>query len=323
MAKERGIRAGNTIHLRARFRDDIGDTAEASGVYVNIYQPDGFVSGILDPSYLMVVSGVPHYIGEGIFEYDFTPPLSGPDGIWYDEWLGDLTVQTISGLFDFEVTASGLITKVPSQLKQNNVVEIALSSGIQALDETYLEPYEFSFMTTINPGYTNIRKVRLKVGAYIKDLFDDVIQTQILEGSIEADLLTWNKGPNTPLYEHARREYVTCLTSYTLLNNVAANLIKAKTLSDLHTEYDPRGLDRTMDDLMDCLNKWEPQLIARGLARDVANPRMVIKGQLDPDRIQSSRMWESGTSNRIPAANTRVRSSGSRRYLRTHRKKNW
>jgi hypothetical protein len=326
MTTERGVRAGETIRLRARFRDDLGAPAQAGDVYVNIYEPD---TVDFDPINAQVVSGVPTYLGEGIFEYAYTTPLAGPDGIWYDQWLGDLTVQTVSGLFDFEVTASGIVTKLPSQLNQNNVVEVMLTSGIQGLDGSSLEEqYEFSFMTSINPNYTSVRKIRLKVGAYVRNLYDDALQTAILEGSIEADLLTWNEDTsNTPLFQHARREFVTCVAAHMLLNNIASNMIRSKSLNDLRVEYDPKGLERTLSDLMDCINKWEPQLLARGLARAGQQPQRVIKGEYDPDRISPARMWEStdsyGVNRRIPAANTRLRPIGNRRWLRTHRNRNW
>jgi hypothetical protein len=326
MSVERGIRAGETIRLRARFRDDLGQNVQATSVGVNIYEPDVVE---FDPSNALVVSGVPSYLGDGIFEFEYNVPSSGPDGIWYDQWLGDLTIQTVSGLFTFEVTTSGIVTELPSQLNLNNVVEVDLTSGIHATDGTSLsEPFEFSFMTSISPGHSSVRKVRLEVGAYIKNLFDDTIQTAILEARIEADLLTFRKKDiNTPLYQHARREYVTCMASSMLLNNVASNMLRTKTLADLHVEYDSRGLENTLTDLRECIAKWEPQLMAGGLAKASAQPRGVVKGELDPDRVISSRMWESTSAGsitrRTPAANARERPIGSRRHLRTYKKKWW
>ena len=321
----REVRAGETIPLRVRFKDDLTDPAQAGSVYVHLYEPE---TTEFELENAHTVSGIPTYLGEGIFEYSFTVPDDGPDGIWFDQWEGLLTGQELEGLFSFEVSASGVIDQLPAQLYNNNLVQITVSSGIRATDGTALaEDYEFEFMTTTSPSYTNVRKVRLEVGAFLAQVEDDAIQTAILEGSLEADILTFNTIKiNENLYNHARREYVTCLASSMLLNNVSI-LLKSKTLDNFRVEYDTAGMQKALDRVLDCLNKWEPQLLSGGGAKAIRSPRYMVKGALDPDRPAVSRMWQStemGTiSRRIPVANDARRPAGNRRFLRTYRKKLW
>jgi hypothetical protein len=326
LSTTRGARAGQTITLRARFKDDLEENAQAQNVYVHIFEPD---TTDFDLSNAVEVSGVAQYFGEGIFEYDYVIPSCGPDGMWYDSWQGDLTCQALSGLFTFEVAASGIVRQLPSQLVNNSVVRVILPSGLQASDGTELaEEFEFEFMTTTSPAYSNTRKVRLEVGGYVKGLYDDVIQTAILEASLEADVLTfYTETQNTSVYQHARREYVTCLASSILLQNISSGSLKTKTLADLHVEYDTGAIRDAMNTLRECMGRWEPQILAGGLAKATAQPAYVIKGEYDPDRPASSRMWQStdtgGISRRMPAANTRERNTGQRRYLRTYTKRYW
>lgn len=326
MTASRSIRAGETIHLRARFKDDLGDGAQATNVYVHIFEP-GTVD--FDLANALVVSGVPIYLGEGIFDYAYTTPGTGPDGFWYDQWEGVLTGQILDARLTFEVSASGVIEQLPAQLNENNIVRVVIPSGIMATDGTELaDEYEFEFLTPTVPSYSSVRKVRLEVGSYVHNLYDDVIQLAILEASLEADVLTFKTtNQNTNLYEHARREYVTCLASQMLLQNIASGSLRAKTLADLSVEYDTNAITGTMDRIRDCLGKWEPQLLAGGLARTAAQPVGVVKGEYDPDRPVFSRMWRStedgGISRRIPAANTRDRNVGQRRSLRSYKKRYW
>jgi hypothetical protein len=317
----RTIRAGQPIKLRAQFKDDLNETAQASPVYIHVYEPDE----VLDISNAILVSGIPTYLGEGIFEYEYTVPSTGPGGIWTDVWYGTLTGQTLSGIFNFTVSADGAITEIDQQLHNNNLVTLTLTSGILATDGTGLsEEYTAEFMTTTNPSYTNLRKIRLEVGSFVVNLEDDVIQTSILEASIEANILSFTTtATNSDLFEHARREYTTCMASSILLNNLNNTSLRAKTLGDLHVEYDTNGIRDSLTRLQNCIDKWHPQLLAGGGVTAKRRPALVVKGILDPDRPDVSRSWQStedgSVSRRLPAANTRERASGERRSLRTYR----
>ena len=316
----RSIRAGELIRLRILIKDDLGEPAEASGLFVHIFEPD---ADRLDLGDAFTVSGIPTYLGEGISEFGFVPPLVGPEGTWSDMWIGELTGQTISGVMEFVVGTSGSVQSFDCQLFLNDIVQVTVASGLQATDGTFLEEeYNLEFLTTTSPSYSSTRKVRLEIGAFINQLPDDILQLGILEASLEADVLTFAPvSVNTPLFKHARREFVTCAASQILLTNVGSLLLRTKTLADLHVEYDTNGIRDSMNRLEDCMDKWEPQIIAGGGARASAQPKMVVKGQNDVDRPLMSRMWQStdhgDISRRIPAANTTTNDSRTRRQKRT------
>jgi len=322
----REVRAGQTIKLRALFKDDLNEAAEATSVYVHLYEPD--VEDFI-PANATVVSGSPTYLGEGIYELQYTVPGTGPDGVWFDQWEGILTGQTLSGLFQFEVSADGTVNQLAGQLFQNNLVKVTVMSGLRALDGAELaEDYEFDFLTTTNPSYTNTRKVRLEIGGHVSNIEDDTIQMAILEASIEADILDFSTThTNEDLFKHARRQYVTCVAAALLLDNNSGFMLQAKTLDNLHVEYDTSGLQKTLDRIYECINKWEPQLLAGGGAKAARAPQGVVKGSHDPDRPVVSRMWQStewgGVSRRVPVANDARKPAGKRRFLRTYRKKWW
>ncbi len=325
MSSNRSVRAGNTITLRARFQDDLGENAEASGVNIYLFEPDEEID-TSNP----FQTGLPTYFDQGIFEYDFSVPGAGPGGTWQDVWYGTLNEQTISGVFAFEVSADGSAVALGNQLNLNNLIEVTIDSGILATDGTSMDGFSFEFMTLVTPRYSDQRKIRLEVGGYLQDVYDDTLEMAILEASIEADLLTFGIVKNTALYEHARREWVTCKSGLLLLTNLGNTSLRAKTLADLHVEYNTDAIRDSMSKLMECVNKWEGQLIAAGYALAAAQPVSVVKGACDPDRPVIGRDWYSTESiydtNKTPAANTKAKTSSShRRYksLFAPKKKSW
>lgn len=209
-------------------------------------------------------------------------------------------------------------------LNINNIVHVTIPTSIQGTNGAVLsEPYEFEFMTTTSPSYTKVRKIRLEIGGFISGIEDDTIQQAILEASLDADAITFQATRNTNFYNHARREYSTCLASKILLSNTTAkSMLKSKSLADLSVTYDPMALNEALNRLGDCIGRWEQQVIAGGYAKAIQSPRSVVKGEFDPDRPTVSRIWQSSdegnlVSRRIPAANNRVRNAGHRRSLRT------
>ena len=329
MGDSRTIRAGETIRLRALFKDELGEAVEATSVTINIWEPG---EDTTDVGQAIIQGGIPTYIGNGIFEYEYIVPDCGPAGTWTDQWNGELTCQSLSVDFNFTVIDTGSIAALECQLYNNDIVEVIVASGILALDGSKLNTaYSFEFLTKITPAYTNVRKVRLAVGGFLGDIDDYTVQTSILESSLEADVMSFTAiKSNTNLFNHARREFVTCLTANTVLGNLMNIMLKSKTLADLSVQYDTNGIRNMLDKLNDCMNKWAPQLMSGGFARGSKQASMVVKGELDPDRPITGRMWESPvngsfTNNGIPMANTKAVRAGQRRYLNVYwpRTKRW
>jgi hypothetical protein len=319
LAINRYVLAGENITFRVRFRDDIGNVAPATNVLVHVFPPDVDTSDI-NNAYL--ASGVAVELGDNIWEYVFSAPALGPSGLWTDQWVGDLTYQTLDREFNFTVMSSGIIEDLGEQLAKNNYVTVTIASGIAATDGTTLDSeYSFSFLTELTPVYSSVRKVHIDAGGYLQSIPDDTVMLALLEASLEADVLTFAKvSSSSKVYEHARRQYVTCLAAMTLVSNLGVGL-KAKTLDNFHVEYDTASIGKITDRLRECIYKWEGQLNAAGLASAAREPASFVKGAYDPDRPIVSRSWqdtsEGGLSRRMPAANTRDGYVNSRRLVRT------
>ena len=313
---------GEVILLRARLLDELSGVQQGTNMLVHIFEPN---TTDFNPVDAYLVSGVPTYRGDGIYEYIFSVPTDASSGMWFDYWTGQLPFQTVSGLNGFNVVTGATIANFGSQLYNNNTVEVIIASGIMGTDGSLLSlPIALTFMTTSDPAYTDVRKVRLEVGAFVQDLEDDVLQESIVEASLQANAVKFSKFDyNTNLFKHARREYTTCLTARILLDNLSVNLgLRSKALGDLSVTYDPTMMIRMMDKLGNCLDKWEGQVITGGGARASTQPSMVVRGELDPDRPSIGRLWQTdphgSVTRRIPAANTRERNRGQRRSHSTY-----
>ncbi len=200
----------------------------------------------------------------------------------------------------------------PNGLRGNNIVEVLLTSGILSTTGTGLaDEFSFEFLTTTSPSYSDVLKVRLEGAGFIGNLDDMTIQLAILEASLEADAILFNRNldlANLPrFFVHARREWVTCKALLMLLVNLGNGLLKSKTLDNLKVDYDVTGLQTAMDKAFNCLQKWEGQVIVGGMP--IGQPQGVVKGSRDPDRPVVGRLWiptDRGYPH-APAGNTKVR----------------
>lgn len=324
----REVVAGETIRLRVKFLDDLSESATASGVKLHVFEPDVTVD-FDDPSNAFVQNETPLYVGGGVYEYDLSLPIDATEGTWHDAWYGMLNQQELEYSFNFSVVAGGTIQQIGNQIYPNNLIEVTVASGIRATDGTYLgEELSVEFLTKASPAYATTRKVRLSSGGFLSNVTDKTLQLAIVEASVEADVLNFKTDSvNTSIFQHARREYVTCLASSIILQNVANNTLKTKTLADIHVEYDTAVIQSQMQRLIDCMDRWQAQIMAGGHARGLQQAAGVVKGDLDPDRPIAGRMWYSvgndQTSRRIPAGNNSYKPRGYRRYYKTFRRKYW
>ena len=320
----RESKGGEDIKLRVRFLDDLNNNATASGIHTYIFDP------LTDTDILneAIEDGEPTDLGNGIYEYVYSIPDYGPEGTWHDRWQGWLNGQLLDEEFAFSVLTSGIIEDFPTQLFNNNIVEVTIASGIEGTDGSILEDeYSFSFLTACLPNFSSIRKVRIEYGGYISDIEDDTIQLNILEASLEANELTFSTTLNSKVFTHARREWVTCKTALSLLNNISNILLRSKTLGDFSVSYDTNALRDAANKALDCLNKWEPQVISGGYAKTSAQPVGVVKGEYDIDKPVIGRTWafdSANGDNGFPAGNDKVRNY--RRYNKIYnpnKKKYW
>lgn len=306
------VRVGDTIKLRACFTDSAGEPLQATSVTVNLFEPD------LDPDVdTPTVSGlVPTYLGEGVFELETT--ALAPGGTWVDQWTGDILGTTTTVNLTFGVMDSGAIYEYPRfGLYKNNLVEITLDSSIASTSGTTLgSDFVSRFTTEYSPLWSSVRKVRLEAGGLIGNIADDTINLAILEASLEADVISFAGSKNAKLYQHARREYVTCRAGQILASNILASggILKSKLLSDFRVDYDTAGLLELLDRLGGKCHKWESQVMSGGETRHSRRPRGVVKGELDPDRPMIGRLWTSHRNGEKPIGNRKVLPAGRRRY---------
>lgn len=314
------VRIGDTIALRTCFTDSQGDPIEATSVTVNLFDPT------LDPDTdIPTVSGLtPTYLGDGVYQLEVT--ASAPGGEWTDQWTGDILGTSTSVNLTYGVMDSGAIYEYPRfGLYKNNLIEIILDDTVASLAGVALSAEFTSRFTT---EYTNlcssVRKVRLEAGGLIGNVQDDTINLAILEASLEADTISFSGNVNAKLYNHAKREYVTCRASQILASNILASggILKSKLLSDFRVDYDTQGMMELLDRLGDKCKKWEAQVMAGGLARYSGRARGVVKGELDPDRPQIGRGWTEHSSWEKPIGNRKVLPAGRRRWRKGYVKRN-
>jgi hypothetical protein len=326
----RTVAAGGVIKLRVQFKDDLGKATTAENAKVYLFAPGADTTDNANATPANT-SFTPTYLGEGIYEYQFTAPCTSVTaaGDWSDKWVGDLTCQvgvTVTLTFPVTENISEVVSLESPQLFDNNLVSIKLLSGIASTAGDVLqEDTEFQFFTTLSPFYTSLTKVKLEVGSLVSEIKDLTSALSILESSIEADSLSFStKEINSDLFKHARREYVTANAAFKLVNNVGGNLLRSKTLGDLSVTYDTSSHRDVLDHLQEMSRKWGDQLMSGGGARTVKSPKFVVRGALDPDRPIFDRIWgTTAGSNKTPIANYSQQSTTGRRSTRTYKKRWW
>lgn len=316
MADRDPIRVGTSGVLRVQFLDAAFVPIEATSVTVDLFAP-GLDPAVDTPT---VAALVPVHIGDGIFELTFTP--IAPGGGWIDKWTGTIIGTVTSTTQRFTVLNDGFIASYPlSGLRENQLITLTLDSSISDTSGTSLEEDDVILFTTqYSPLYSSVRKVKLEAGGLLGNIPDDTVNLSILEASIEADVLSFNKTLiNSDLYTHAKREYVTSNAAIVLAQNVLANggILKSKFLADFKVEYDTGILSSLLDRLHANAKRWLDQIMSGGGARKIRNPQGVVKGEYDPDRPQTGKMWEGIRTGETPIGNTKKLPYGSRRWRTT------
>ena len=230
----RTISAGGVISLRIQFKDDLGVPSEAQNVKVFIFEPGVDTS---DNSLAVVPAGSdPVYLGEGVYEYQYTTPCATGNnsvaaGDWSDKWVGDLVCQTgLTTTLVFSVTAeaSEVVSFEGSQLSNNNLVTVTLLPGIASTaGEVFTEAIELEFFTDLSPYYTSVRKVKLEVGSLVTEIKDLTSAMAILEASIEADALTFSTTElNSELFKYVSKTFLftSAIIIVFFVSNILINL---------------------------------------------------------------------------------------------------
>lgn len=252
---------------------------------------------------------------------------------------GDDLQFTATGELDFVATLTGprtlSIVLDPAQLYINNIVILELDELIADTDgNTLLVDYTSYFTTPYEPLYSSLRRVRLDLGPLITDVADETIMLAILEASIHADAVSFTLTPtNVAYFQHARREYTTCLAELilvrALLSDSGLSDKMTKRLGDLQVSRG--GINSLVDmrnGLEDCVARWEIAVNTGGeiTPNTSVKPEVSVKGALAADAIVVGRQWEPTssiqTTSRMPAGNYSRYASG-RRDLKTFRNRTY
>lgn len=309
------IRTGEVAKLRVQFFDDAGVPTDVDNPVVSLLEPDE-----TEPT---IEGLIPVSLGNGIYEVTITG--LAPAGFWNDKWEADLLGSAVVAQFNYHVVDSGFASIYPDfGFFPNSLITIELTNDILSLEGDTLVPTTIEFTNELSPFYSSVRKVKREIGTWINGVDDLTISLNILEASIEADILTFRKHCiNNPLYQHARREYVTAVAAELLLvNDIPLYATTRKALSDFEVEYDAQAIQSALEKIREDIKKWEAQLQTGGNARNVRRPQGFVKGQDSGEYPTAGRLWEDG---QIPAVNDRYKSpykrfsQGSYKYQRRGR----
>lgn len=295
----------NTVYVKVENLDEVLDTYDR----IKIYR-----SATADGVYVEVTS-----VGT-------RPVLNVQDNLYSYVDAGGATTDYYKAAYFHSISLIESAQSAPmlatplAQLLENMQVVITVDKSVKDTDGFELgEDQEFFFTTTYVPMYSSIRRLRLDIGSYIKDVPDDTINLAIFEASREADFLTFDKttAATNGLYKHARRQWTTCKAAEILLNNIingAGGLVKSKRLADFAVEYDTKAIENILSKVKDCIARWEAEVNTGGFA--IASPKGVVKGEYDLDRPNAGRGWDDPDG--WPLGNGKVQYSGSRRWLTTY-----
>jgi len=249
---------------------------------------------------------------------------------------GDDDSYVATGALDYvaELTSPTVLTITldPGQLYTNNIVIVELASTVADTDGNTLgSAFSSYFSTLYTPLYSSLRRVQLDIGPLIVGLDDETIMLAIFEASIQAAAISFTSTPaNTSFFNHARRQYTTCLAEAMLVRAIlgeSGSLGRmSKKLGGLEVS---RGGDINLVELLgeleDCVIGWTVPVNTGGDSTPFTGirPGFSVKGSAAEDAIVVGRQWEptSGfgiVTNREPAANVSRYNSG-RKDLRTFR----
>lgn len=306
-----------------------GPSGPISGITVAIYppgfNPESSTTTVFDALYL---AQIPTREELGIYSFGMQADPDTEAGTYYDQWTWTVDGVQQTYTFTFEIVGrTNLESYTPAY---NNQIQIELDSTITSTSgETLGTDYSAHFLYVMTPMYASAQHLELEAGAYIQDVPDDTLLTEILLASREADILTFiNSRENQGYFEYVRRRYTICRALFRLLGNINAHYMKRKRLADLDVSYGD-GLEDKLNQVASCMMEFEAALNSGGTMTPDTSlaPQITVPGSLVTDRPTFGRGWQTGGARPIAngrdypsSEHTRVRKG----YLRNPRSgKNW
>ena len=342
MYSRSGVLNGEDIDLRVIFTDSLSNLV-ATDALPTVYLFDDTLTdeelalALEAEDYSGAVAGpfAATMIVPGYYQYVYTVPDSATDQIWRDVWIGMVnTVVTVKTFYFTTVEGPDLTYQ---SLGTNQLVLIELEASISSYDETKTlgSDIQLSFSTVYTPYYASTDLVRLEGGAWLDFIPDDTLSLMIHWSSLEANYIT-TPGCKGPQFNFARQKFVAmdtilkCLTlpggSDVVRGGGYPNAGKRKMLGDLmidnsagaNSQTTASGLDiETLRYFRTQRDEWWRVVNAGGMIvpGQGLSPTFAVKGEFDPDRRNSGRLWANPEYTRYAqaAANTKYVPDGARR----------
>lgn len=316
---------GQTVTLRATYRDGAGNLIDVDSGYPDIYIYDEeTTAATIDAavaaedysgaSYSIESASVTR-ISKGFYEASWAVGAAYDTGPWSDLWVAKIGGVTVTSYFNINVVSVGTVTI--QTISNNMLIVVTLDSSIAGTSGNKLsEEQHLTFSTKYSPYYSSPDLVRLDCGSWLDTIPDDTISLMIHWSSIEADMIAVASKQGS-LFANARTKFVTydcALRCLTVPVNIGG---KQKQLGDLMIKNDSTFLE-VISELKENREKWFRVVNAKGsiVPGQGLGPVSAIKGRYDPDRVRQGRMWHNPKDFPYaqPAANTRLRRSDQRKY---------
>jgi hypothetical protein len=290
--------------LIVRVLDGEGTLIDPTAITVDIFPPgfDPRSATVVDADALLLAQA-PTKEEVGVYSYNYTITPVQDTGTYYDRWNWTVDGEALD--YTFEITVLEYVTLQSYTPQYNHMIRVILDESIESdTAETLAADYDMHFMYEMSPFYSTARILEMEAGAYLQNIPDDTLETEILLASLEADTLTFiDTNDNDEYFQHVRRRYVTCKAALRMLSNVYSTYMKRKRLADLDVTYGD-GLPQKLDQMANCVSEMELVLNSGGniSPHTSLRPDVTIPGIGIIDRPTFGRGWQRGQQN---IANTR------------------
>lgn len=342
MYSRSGVLNGENIDLRVLFTDSLGnltttDSLPVVYIFDDTLTDEELIIALDAADYSGAVAGpfTATMIVPGYYQYIYTVPDNATDQVWRDVWIGVVNTASVTKAFTFTTVEGPDLTF--QSLGTNQLIMIELEASITSYNElkTLGSDIQLTFSTVYSPYYASTDLVRLEGGAWLDFIPDDTLSLMIHWSSLEADYIT-TPGCKGPQFGFARQKFVAmdtilkCLTlpggSSVVRGGGYPNSGKRKMLGDLmidsgggaNSQTTASGLDiETLRYFRTQRDEWWRVVNAGGtiVPGQGLSPTFAVKGEFDPDRRNSGRLWLNPQHNLYnqPAANTKYVPPGARR----------
>lgn len=316
---------GQTVTLRATFRDGAGNLIDVDAGYPDIYIYDEETTAetidaavaadnFSGASYTIESASVTK-ISTGFYEASWAVGAAYDTGSWSDLWVAKIGGVTVTSHFVINVVSVGSVTT--QTISNNMLIVVTIDSSVAGASGNALsEETHMTFSTTYSPYYASPDLVRLECGSWLDSIPDDTLSLMIHWASLEADMIAVG-GSSGSLLTNGRTKFVIydcALRCLTIPINMGG---RTKQLGDLMIRNDSTFVE-VVSELKRKREEWFSVVNARGsiVPGQGLGPTSAIKGRYDPDRVRQGRTWHSPKDFPYaqPGANTRLRRSDQRKY---------